>query len=141
MIDPAAGAKGDPSDEVLTARAAAAEKGVHLASIYRAVRAGHLHGFRSGPTLLIRRRDLAAWVPVGHRPRAGGRSTSPASPPADPLAAEQEARRIQREKNQAAIELLRVWREEGDQEEQRRAFEALKQTLEEDSMGYRRIYP
>jgi len=55
--------------------------------------------------------------------------------------AEEEARRVQREKNQAAIELLRSWREEGDEEEQRQAFENLKRTLEEDRLGYRKIYP
>jgi ATP phosphoribosyltransferase regulatory subunit HisZ len=57
------------------------------------------------------------------------------------MATREEARRRQREKNQAAIELLRQWREEGDVEEQKRAFEALKQTLGKDRMGYRRIYP
>jgi hypothetical protein len=50
------------------------------------------------------------------------------------------ARRVQREKNQALIELLRSWSEEGDEEEQRRAFENLKQTLDEDRRGYRTIY-
>ena len=54
---------------------------------------------------------------------------------------EEEARCIQREKNQAAIELRRSWREEGDKEEQRRAFEDLKRTLDEDRLGYRKIYP
>jgi uncharacterized membrane-anchored protein len=55
--------------------------------------------------------------------------------------AEEEARRVQREKNEALIQLLRSWREEGDEEEQRRAFENLKRTLEEDRLGYRKIYP
>jgi hypothetical protein len=55
--------------------------------------------------------------------------------------AEAEARRVQRETNQAAIALLRSWREEGDEAEQRRAFEDLKRTLDEDRLGYRQIYP
>jgi excisionase family DNA binding protein len=132
---------GDPIDEVITAPAAAREKGVHPVSVYRAIREGRLKGSRSGNTILIRRRDLAAWVPIGHRPRAGGERTSPASLPIDPPVAEEEARRVQREKNQALIELLRSWSEEGDEEEQRRAFENLKQTLDEDRLGYRKIYP
>lgn len=117
------------------------EKGVHPASIYRAVKEGRLHGSRSGNTILIRRQDLATWVPIGHRPRANGKSFRPASPPIDPFAAEEEARRVQREKNQAAIELLRSWREEGDAEEQRESFKALKETLDQDRLGYRKIYP
>jgi hypothetical protein len=55
--------------------------------------------------------------------------------------AEEKSRRLQREKNQAAIALLRSWREEGDEEEQQRAFEDLKRTLDEDRRGYRTIYP
>jgi excisionase family DNA binding protein len=128
-------------DEVITARVAAKEKGVHPASVYRAVKEGRLKGARSGNTILIHRRDLAAWVPIGHRPRGSGKSTRPASLPVDPSVAEEEARRMQREKNQAAIELLRSWREEGDEEEQRKAFEDLKRTLDEDRLGYRKIYP
>jgi excisionase family DNA binding protein len=141
VADLAIAAKTDPIDEVITARVAAREKGVHPASIYRAVKEGRLKGSRSGNTILIRRRDLAAWAPVGHRPRAGGKSTRPASLPVDPSVAEEEARRLQREKNEMLIQLLRSWSEEGDEEEQRRAFEALKQTLDEDRMGYRKIYP
>jgi hypothetical protein len=55
--------------------------------------------------------------------------------------AEEKSRRLQREKNQAAIALLRSWREEGDEEEQQRACEDLKRTLDEDRRGYRTIYP
>ena len=139
MADLATDPKG--ADEVITARVAAREKGVHPASIYRAVKEGRLKGSRSGHTILIHRQDLAAWVPIGHRPRADGKGRGPGSLAIDREAAEKEARRIQREKNQAAIELLRSWREEGDEEEQRRAFENLKKTLDEDRMGYRKIYP
>ena len=132
---------GNPVDEVITARVAAEEKGVHPVSIYRAIKEGRLKGSRSGNTILIRRRDLAAWAPVGHRPRTGGTSTRPALLPVDPSITEEEDRRVQREKNEALIELLRSWSEDGDEEEQRRAFEALKQTLDEDRMGYCEIYP
>ena len=129
------------ADEVITARVAAVEKGVHPASIYRAVKEGRLRGFRSGHTLLIRRRDLDAWAPIGHRPRGASRSTRPASPPPDSAAAEEEARRVQRENNQAAIELLRSWSEEGDEDEQRKAFEDLKRTFEEDPWTTRKLFP
>ena len=55
--------------------------------------------------------------------------------------AEEEARRVQREKNEALIQLLQSWSEEADEEEQREAFENLKRTLDEDRLGYRKIYP
>jgi excisionase family DNA binding protein len=139
MADLATVPKG--ADEGITARVAAKEKGVHPASIYRAVKEGRLKGTRSGHTILIHRRDLAAWVPIGHRPRADGKGRGHGSLPIDHETSEEEARRIQREKNRAAIELLRSWREEGNEEEQRKAFEALKQTLDEDRMGHRKIYP
>jgi excisionase family DNA binding protein len=137
MAEKAAVPWDDPADEVITARVAAKEKGVHPVSIYRAVKEGRLKGSRSGNTILIRRQDLAEWTPVGHRPSAPAKGKEPAAPPLD----EEEARRIQREKNQAAIQLLRSWRTEGDEEEQRRAFENLKRTLDEDRIGYRKIYP
>jgi excisionase family DNA binding protein len=131
----------DAADEVVTARVAAGEKGVHPVSVYRAIKEGRLKGWRSGNTILIRRRDLAEWVPVGHRPRTGGSSIEPGEPQAVPFVDDQEARRVQRERNQALIQLLRSWRDEGDEAEQRKAFEDLKQTLDEDRMGYRKIYP
>jgi excisionase family DNA binding protein len=116
---------------------AAKEKGVHPVSIYRAVKEGRLKGSRSGNTILIRRRDLAEWAPVGHRPATRKKGEEPAAPPID----EAEARRIQREKNEPLIQLLRRWRTEGDEEEQRRALENLKKTLDEDRIGYRKIFP
>src|SRR5438874_3573495 len=121
----------DPLDEVITARVAAREKGVHPVSIYRAIKEGRLKGTRSGHTILIRRQDLAAWQPVGHRRRSEGRQ-GPETLPANDGTAEEEARRVQVQKNQGAIELLRRWREEGDEQEQREAFEALKQVLNEE---------
>ncbi len=57
------------------------------------------------------------------------------------LSQAEEAGRIQREKNEALIQLLRSWSEEGDEEEQRKAFDNLKRTLDEDRLGYRKIYP
>jgi excisionase family DNA binding protein len=137
MAEKAAVPWDDPADEVITARVAAKEKGVHPVSIYRAVKEGRLKGSRSGNTILIRRRDLAEWQPVGHRPGTPAKGKEPAPPPLD----EAEARRIQREKNEPLIQLLRSWRTEGDEEEQRRAFENLKKTLDEDRIGYRKIYP
>jgi excisionase family DNA binding protein len=131
----------DSVDEVITASVAAREKGVHPVSIYRAIKEGRLKAYRSGNTLLIRRKDLAEWAPIGHRPQAGAQN-NPAQPPQGNAAdAEEEARRIQREKNQAALRLLRSWREEGDEEEQRAAFEDLTRTLAEDPLSYRSIYP
>jgi excisionase family DNA binding protein len=131
----------DPLEEIVTARVAAREKGVHPVSIYRAVREGRLKGARSGNTILIRRRDLAAWVPVGHRPRSASRAAAPEGAQTHEAASEAKARQIQRAKNQAAMELLRRWRTEGDPDEQREAFECLKQTLKEDPLSYRQIYP
>jgi hypothetical protein len=43
--------------------------------------------------------------------------------------------------NQAAIELLRSWREEGDEEEQRETWEFLKQALDEDRLSNRPLFP
>jgi excisionase family DNA binding protein len=130
--------KTDLVDEVITARVAAREKGVHPASVYRAVKEGRLKGSRSGHTILIHRRDLAGWVPIGHRPRAGTTSLPQAL---DPASAEEEARRIQREKNEPLIQLLRFWSEEGNEEEQRNAFENLKRTFEEDPWTTRKLFP
>jgi len=132
---------GGPVDEVITARVAADEKGVHPVSVYRAIKEGRLKGSRSGNTILIRRRDLAEWVPVGHRPCSGERGVKAGGPQTASEAAEEETRRAQREKNEALIQLLRAWRDEGDEAEQRKAFEDLKKTLYEDRMGYRKIYP
>jgi hypothetical protein len=130
----------DPLEEVITARVAAREKGVHPVSIYRAIKEGRLKGSRSGHTILIRRGDLAAWQPVGHRRRNEDRQ-EPEALSSNGGATEEEARLKQIQKNQGAIELLRKWREEGNEEEQREAFEALKQVLNEERKGYRLVYP
>jgi excisionase family DNA binding protein len=50
-------------NELLTGPTAAREKGVHVKSLYRAIREGRLKAERQGPTILIRRRDLKAWQP------------------------------------------------------------------------------
>ena len=46
-------------------------------------------------------------------------------------------------KNQAAIELLRSWREddEYDEEEQKATWEFLKQALDEDRLSDRKLFP
>lgn len=54
---------------VVTAPVAAKIKGVSLTSIYLALREGRLRGEKLGGTWLIRREDLDAWEPVGHRPK------------------------------------------------------------------------
>jgi hypothetical protein len=41
----------------------------------------------------------------------------------------------QAQKNQAAIDLLRTWREEGDMEEQRQAWQFLETALDEDRLS------
>jgi excisionase family DNA binding protein len=56
--------------DVLTAREAAAAKGVHLNSIYSAVKDGRLKGEKRGGVILILWRDLEKWAPVGHRPKS-----------------------------------------------------------------------
>lgn len=44
-------------------------------------------------------------------------------------------------KNQRAIELLRSWLEEGDEEEHRETGEYLMKALDEDRMSYRKLFP
>lgn len=44
-------------------------------------------------------------------------------------------------KRRRAIELLRQWREEGDEEEQRETWEALKKGLDENRTSYRKLFP
>jgi hypothetical protein len=43
--------------------------------------------------------------------------------------------------NQAAIDLLRSWREDDDEEEQRETWEFLKQALDEDRLSDRPLFP
>ena len=47
----------------------------------------------------------------------------------------------QRARNQRAVELLRQWSEEGDEEEQRATLEALKEGLNASHSSYRTIFP
>src|SRR5262249_34675436 len=108
---------------------------------YRAIKEGRLKGSRSGHTILIRRRDLEAWQPVGHRRRGQSKREESVVSANGATTPQEEERLKQIQKNQGAIELLRKWREEGDEEEQRAAFEALKQVLNEERKGYRLIYP
>jgi hypothetical protein len=57
---------------------------------------------------------------------------------------EDEERRRQREKNQAAIDLLDSWLNETDPDvirEQRETWEFLKKALDEDRPSYRKLFP
>ncbi len=47
----------------------------------------------------------------------------------------------QRTRNNRAIELLRLWSEEGDEEEQRQTLEALKEGLNASHSSIRTIFP
>ncbi|WP_068818197.1 antitoxin AF2212-like protein [Phormidesmis priestleyi] len=42
--------------------------------------------------------------------------------------------------NQAALDLLRSWREEGDEQEQRETWEFLQQSLDEDRLSDRPLF-
>ena len=58
--------------------------------------------------------------------------------------AEAERRRLQIEKNQAAIALLDSWLNETDPDvirEQRETWEFLKKALDEDRLSYRKLFP
>jgi hypothetical protein len=43
--------------------------------------------------------------------------------------------------NQAALDLLRSWREEGNEDEQRETWEFLQQALDEDRLSDRPLFP
>lgn len=79
-------AMGQWVDEVVTAPEAARLKGVAESSIRRAIQDGRLAGLRRGHVYLVRRADLDAWQPVGHRPRrsAAGSGQRPAAGQAFP---------------------------------------------------------
>lgn len=55
-------------NDLLTAKEAAAEKGVHVKSLYVAVRRGALKSTEQYGRILIRRKDLEEWKVWGHRP-------------------------------------------------------------------------
>jgi helix-turn-helix protein len=59
-------------NDLLTAKEAAAEKGVHVKSLYVAVRKGKIKHERRDGIILIRRKDLEAWTVWGHRPPRDG---------------------------------------------------------------------
>jgi regulator of protease activity HflC (stomatin/prohibitin superfamily) len=54
---------------------------------------------------------------------------------------EEQLRQERIERNQAAIRLLQSWIDEGDEEEQRETFEALKKGLEENRLSNRPLFP
>lgn len=62
-------------------------------------------------------------------------STSPVETPAQTQQVEQS------QKNQAAIRLLRAWREEGDEQEQKATWEYLCRVLDEDRLSNRSLFP
>lgn len=66
------------------------------------------------------------------------------APPTSVDEDEEERRRLQIEKNQPAIALLRSWRDETDPEvirEQQETWEFLKKAFDEDRLSYRKLFP
>jgi excisionase family DNA binding protein len=61
----------EPALDVFSAAEAAAEKGVHVHSLRRAIREGRLKAFKLGPVWGILRRDLDAW-PAERGPQPKG---------------------------------------------------------------------
>lgn len=57
--------------DLLTVNEAAREKGVHVKSVYRAIKEGRLKAQKRDHTRLILRRELDAWPALGHRPKRG----------------------------------------------------------------------
>lgn len=120
-------------DEVVTAPEAARLKGVAESSIRRAIQDGRLPGSRKGQTYLVRRADLDAWQPVGHRPsqaRSGQRASPAPSPAPTPHEPDYDT----------AIQLLRSWRA-GDQREQTETWDYLRRALDEDRLSDRKLFP
>jgi hypothetical protein len=70
-------------------------------------------------------------------------AATPTTEMTDKTAKEEEWRRVQRGKNQSAIDLLRSWAQATDEEiaEQRETWEFLKRALEEDRLSYRKLFP
>jgi excisionase family DNA binding protein len=119
----------DTADEVVTAPAAAALKGVHRNSVLKAIRAGRLKATRCGKTWLIRRRDLDAWQVVGHR-SSNGTNVSAVTGGAEP----QRVERVRR-----LLSVLDAWiaDESSDDEE---AWPKLKAVLEQDRLSSRPLF-
>jgi hypothetical protein len=63
------------------------------------------------------------------------------APPLNGVDSEAEERRLQIERNQAAIRLLRSWREEGDEQEQKETWEFIRRALDEDRLSDRKLFP
>ena len=70
-----------------------------------------------------------------------GRTREPAKTWQDTYVLPKRTPEEQRQRNQAAIELLRKWVEEGDEEEQRETFEYLQKALDEDRLSNRPLFP
>ena len=62
-------------------------------------------------------------------------------PPLDGVDSEEVERKLQVERNQAAIRLLRSWREEGDEQEQKETWEFIRRALDEDRLSDRKLFP
>jgi excisionase family DNA binding protein len=97
-------------------------------TVYEWLRTGRLRGLRAGRWWRIRPEDMDAFL----RETNGRPERKPLVLRPDP----EQAR-----KNQAAIELLRSWREEGDEQEQRETWEYLKKALDEDRLSDRKLFP
>jgi excisionase family DNA binding protein len=120
-------------DEWVTAPEAARAKGVAESSVRRAIQTGRLPGLRKGRVYLVRRGDLDAWRPIGHRPR--GNSSGPHAKREAPLMS------LELEpSNDTAIQLLRAWRA-GDKREQGETWSYLRRVLDEDRLSDRKLFP
>jgi excisionase family DNA binding protein len=106
----------------------AGELRVTRRTVYEWLRNGRLRGLRAGRWWRIRPEDVAAFLQETN----GRAAPKPLNWEPDP----EQAR-----KNQAAIELLRSWREEGDEEEQRETGEYLMKVLDEDRLSDRKLFP
>jgi excisionase family DNA binding protein len=56
-------------EEMVTAAEAAKLKGIHIKSLYLAIQTGRLPATKYYGRVLIKRSDLDAWQPIGHRPK------------------------------------------------------------------------
>jgi hypothetical protein len=67
--------------------------------------------------------------------------TEPEAPGKEAIEDDAEFLRQNRERNQALRELLRSWREEGDEQEQKEAWEFIRHALDEDRLSDRKLFP
>jgi excisionase family DNA binding protein len=131
----------------------ATELRVTRRTVYEWLRTGRLHGLRAGKAWRIPAESVAAFLGADGNGYVAASSVAPvvengsreaASAEADRRREKRKPRVIDAEqarKNQAAIELLRKWRTEGDAEEQRETWEYLKRVLDEDRPSYRKLFP